>query len=164
MAGVVNQFLAEMDGMTNNNDGVFVLAASNHPWDVDVALRRPGRLDRTLLVLPPDRPARLDILHANVRDRPLEKVDVEWLADKTEDFSGADLVHLCESAAELAIEDSLAAGRTRPIVMGDFKRALKEVRPSVRPWFETAKNYAQFANEGGVYDDLLTYLRARRWL
>ena len=164
MAGVVNQFLAEMDGMTNNNDGVFVLAASNHPWDVDVALRRPGRLDRTLLVLPPDRPARLDILRANVCDRPLEKVDVEWLADKTEDFSGADLVHLCESAAELAIEDSLATGRTRPIVMGDFKRALKEVRPSVRPWFETAKNYAQFANEGGVYDDLLTYLRARRWL
>jgi ATP-dependent 26S proteasome regulatory subunit len=164
MAGVVNQFLAEMDGMTNNNDGVFVLAASNHPWDVDVALRRPGRLDRTLLVLPPDRPARLDILRANVRDRPLEKVDVEWLADKTGDFSGADIVHLCESAAELAIEDSLATGRTRPIVMDDFKRALKEVRPSVRPWFETAKNYAQFANEGGVYDDLLSYLRARRWL
>lgn len=164
MAGVVNQFLAEMDGMTNDNDGVFVLAASNHPWDVDVALRRPGRLDRTLLVLPPDRPARLDILRANVRDRPLEKVDIEWLATKTEDFSGADLVHLCESAAELAIEDSLATGRTRPIVMEDFKRALKEVRPSVRPWFETAKNYAQFANEGGVYDDLLSYLRARRWL
>lgn len=164
MAGVVNQFLAEMDGMANNNEGVFVLAASNHPWDVDVALRRPGRLDRTLLVLPPDRPARLDILRSSVRDRPVENVDVDWLAAKTEDFSGADLVHLSESAAELAMEDSLRSGQTRPIEMADFKRALKEIRPSIRPWFDTAKNYAQFANEGGVYDDLLTYLRARRWL
>lgn len=164
MAGVVNQFLAEMDGMANNNEGVFVLAASNHPWDVDVALRRPGRLDRTLLVLPPDRPARLDILKSNVKDRPLENVDIDWLAAKTEDYSGADLVHLCESAAELAMEDSLRSGQPRPIEMNDFKRALKEIRPSIRPWFDTARNYAQFANEGGVYDDLLTYLRVRRWL
>ena len=164
MAGVVNQFLAEMDGMAHDNEGVFVLAASNHPWDVDVALRRPGRLDRTLLVLPPDRPARLDILKSNLRDRPLEHVDVDWLAAKTEDFSGADLVHLCESAAELAMEDSLRSGQPRPIEMDDFKRSLKEIRPSIRPWFDTAKNYAQFANEGGVYDDLLTYLRVRRWL
>lgn len=164
MAGVVNQFLAEMDGMANDNEGVFVLAASNHPWDVDVALRRPGRLDRTLLVLPPDRPARLDILNSNLKERPLEHVDVDWLAAKTEDYSGADLVHLCESAAELAMEDSLRTGQPRPIEMGDFKRALKEIRPSIRPWFDTAKSYAQFANEGGVYDDLLTYLRVRRWL
>lgn len=164
MAGVVNQFLAEMDGMAHDNEGVFVLAASNHPWDVDVALRRPGRLDRTLLVLPPDRPARLDILKSNLRDRPVENVDADWLAAKTEDYSGADLVHLCESAVELAMEDSLRSGQPRPIEMGDFKQALKDIRPSIRPWFDTAKNYAQFANEGGVYDDLLTYLRVRRWL
>jgi hypothetical protein len=46
--------------------------------------------------------------------------------------------------------------------MDDFKRALREVRPSTRAWLEQAKNYAMFANEDGVYDDLLAYLKARR--
>ena len=160
--GVINQLLAEMDGASGDNDGVFVLAASNHPWDVDVAMRRPGRLDRTVLVLPPDAPARASIVETTMRGRPVEKLDIGWIASKTEDFSGADIVHLCESAVELAMEDSLASGNVRPVRQDDFKRALKEVRPSVRPWFDTARNYALFSNEGGVYDDLLAYLRARR--
>lgn len=65
--GAINQLLAELDGMNQSNDGVFVLAATNHPWDVDTALRRPGRLDRTLLVLPPDAPAREAVLSFHLR-------------------------------------------------------------------------------------------------
>lgn len=160
--GIINQLLSEMDGTGGDNDGVFILAASNHPWDVDVALRRPGRLDRTLLVLPPDQPARDSIVKAGMRGKPVEKLDTAWIASKTEDFSGADVVHLCDSAVEFAMEDSLATGTARPVRMDDFKKALKEVRASVRPWFDTAKNYALFSNEGGVYDDLLAYLRSRR--
>jgi len=160
--GVINQLLSELDGANGDNDGVFVLAASNHPWDVDVAMRRPGRLDRTILVLPPDAPARSAIVEAQMRSRPTEKLDAGWIASKTEDFSGADVVHLCDSAVELAMEDSLTSGNVRPVRMDDFKRALKEIRPSVRPWFDTARNYALFSNEGGVYDDLLSYLRSRK--
>ncbi len=161
---VVNQLLSEMDSLQSDNEGLFVLAATNHPWDVDAALRRPGRLDRTLLVLPPDTAAREAILRARSEGRPLEKIDFGWLANKTEDYSGADLVHVCESAAENAMEESLTTGRIRPIRMDDYKRALKEVRPSVRPWFDTARNYALFANEGGVYDELIDYLRARKMM
>ncbi|HEX7153001.1 MAG TPA: AAA family ATPase [Thermoanaerobaculia bacterium] len=161
---VVNQLLAEMDSVGSENDGVFVLAATNHPWDVDAALRRPGRFDRVLLVLPPDKPARESIVTSNLGTRPSEGIDAAWLASKTEDFSGADLAHLVESAAELAMEESFTTGNARPIGMNDFKRALKELRPSTRTWFETARNYAQFANEGGVYDDLLAYMRSRRLL
>ena len=161
---VVNQLLAEMDSVGSDNEGVFILAATNHPWDLDAALRRPGRLDRTLLVLPPDAPAREAILRLHSDGRPLEGVDFKALASKTEDYSGADLAHLCESAAELALEDSLNAGKVRPISGKDFGRALKDVRPSVRPWFETARNYALYANEGGSYDELLDYLRSRKLL
>lgn len=160
--GIINQMLAEMDSVGANNDGVFVLAATNHPWDVDAALRRPGRLDRTLLVLPPDAPARDSMLRRNMAGRPAQNIDYGWIAGKTEDFSGADVAHLCESATEFALDDSLTTGNTRPVRMDDFKRALKEIRPSVRPWFDTARNYALYANEGGVYDELLDYLRARR--
>lgn len=158
----VNQLLAELDSVGNDNQGVFVLAATNHPWDVDTALRRPGRLDRTLLVLPPDMPARETIMRYHLSTKPTEELDLPWLASKTEGYSGADLAHLCESAAELAMEDSMTTGNPRPVRQADFKNALKDVKPSTRPWFETARNYAMFSNEGGTYDELLDYLRAAR--
>jgi SpoVK/Ycf46/Vps4 family AAA+-type ATPase len=101
--GTVNQLLSEMDGLSNNNDGVFVLGATNHPWDVDVALRRPGRFDRMLLVLPPDELAREAILRYHLRDRPIANVDARKLARKTDGFSGADLAYVCETAAERAL-------------------------------------------------------------
>ena len=160
---VVNQLLAELDSVGADNSGVFVLAATNHPWDVDTALRRPGRFDRMLLVLPPDKAAREAILRYHMRDRPAAGVDYALLATKTNLFSGADLAHLCESATDLALEDSISAGSIRPVGMSDFTRALKEVRPSTRPWFDTARNYAMFANEGGLYDDLLTFMRENKF-
>ncbi len=155
----VVSLLAELDGLDGNNEGVFVLAATNHPWDVDAALRRPGRLDRMVLVLPPDAPAREAILRMNLEGRPAGEVDTAWLAGKTNEFSGADLAHLCESAAEFALEESLETGQVRQLTTEDFKRALRDVRPSVRAWFDTAKNYAMFANEGGMYDELLGYIK-----
>jgi AAA+ superfamily predicted ATPase len=161
---VVNQLLAEMDSVNADNEGIFVLAATNHPWDVDTALRRPGRLDRTLLVLPPDTAARHAILLLRSRQRPIDKLDFKWLAEKSAEFSGADLVHWFESAAELAMDDSLTSGRARPIEMNDFKKAMKEIKPSTRAWFEVARNYAMFANDGGTYDELLDYLRAHKLL
>lgn len=159
---VINQLLAEMDSIGSNNRSVFILAATNHPWDVDSALRRPGRLDRTLLVLPPDREARRFLFERSLKSRPVQGVDIDGLIAQTEGFSGADIVHLCESAVELAMEESLTSGETRPVKQGDFKKALKEVKASTTAWLETAKNYALFANEGGAYDELLTYLRTRR--
>jgi SpoVK/Ycf46/Vps4 family AAA+-type ATPase len=163
--GAINQLLTELDGIDQHNDGVFVLAATNHPWDVDTALRRPGRLDRTVLVLPPDKPARQYILDMNLRGRPTDaSVDTGKIAGNMNEFSGADVAHLVESAAEFAIEDSLAAGKARSITMSDFTRALREVKPSTRPWFDIAKNYALFSNDGGVYDDLLEHLKQLRIL
>jgi SpoVK/Ycf46/Vps4 family AAA+-type ATPase len=162
--GTVNQLLSEMDGLSSNNDGVFVLGATNHPWDVDVALRRPGRFDRMLLVLPPDKPAREAIVRYHLRDRPIANVDAGKVARKTDGFSGADLAHLCETAAEFALLDSARTGNPRMIGMGDLEAALTQIRPSVGPWLETARNVAQFANSDGTYDDLLAYLRARRLL
>jgi AAA+ superfamily predicted ATPase len=161
---VVNQLLAEMDGVDGGNDGVFVLGATNHPWDVDAALLRPGRFDRMALVLPPDHAARVAILGHHLKGKPVNGVDVERLASRTEDFSGADLAHLCDSAVEYALEESLAGAAIRSVTARDFDRALTEVRPSTRPWFETARNFVLFANSGGIYDELQAYMRARKLL
>jgi SpoVK/Ycf46/Vps4 family AAA+-type ATPase len=162
---VVNQLLAELDGIHGDeNEGVFVLGATNHPWDVDAALARPGRFDRRILVLPPDDAAREAILGYHLRGRPAAGLDVRSIAARTASFSGADLAHLCESAAEIAMEASAQNGATRPITAADVQLALKDVRPTTRPWFETARNYALFANEGGIYDDLLAYMRSHKML
>jgi SpoVK/Ycf46/Vps4 family AAA+-type ATPase len=159
---VVVQLLTELDGIGSDNDGVFVLAATNQPWDVDAALRRPGRLDRTLVVLPPDEPARARILEVHLRSRPVEPIDVRKLAAATDGYSGADLSLVCESAAEYAIEDSLKTGRARPINADDLRRSINAVTPSTRAWFDLARNFVTFANQTGEYDDLYQYMRQHK--
>ncbi|MFD9289438.1 ATP-binding protein [Streptomyces sp. NPDC060030] len=165
MRNTVNQLLSELDGIDSAaNEGVFVLAATNVPWDVDNALRRPGRLDRTILVLPPDRTAREAILRHHLGERPIENIDLGKLAKITDGLSGADLAHLCEAAAERALLDSVRTGTVRMIGMKDLLAAADDVVPSAEPWFASARNVAMFANEGGMYDDLVAYLKKRRKL
>jgi AAA+ superfamily predicted ATPase len=162
MRSAVNQLLLELDDVASNNSGVFLLAATNHPWDVDSALRRPGRFDRTLLVLPPDGPAREGVFRYHLRDRPVAGVSLGKLAKLTDGYSGADIAHICETAAERALLDSVRTGEPRMIGQGDLETAITEVRPSLGTWFDTARNVALFANEGGAYDDLAAYLRKRK--
>ncbi|MBM7171210.1 ATP-binding protein [Streptomyces sp. G44] len=165
LRNTVNQLLTELDGIDSAaNEGVFVLAATNAPWDVDVALRRPGRLDRTLLVLPPDAPARESILRYHLNERPVENVDLGKLVKITDGLSGADLAHLCESAAERALLDSARTGTVRMIGTHDLLAAAKQIVPSTEPWFASARNVAMYANDGGTYDDLVTYLKKKRKL
>jgi SpoVK/Ycf46/Vps4 family AAA+-type ATPase len=161
---VVNQLLAELDGAQADNEGVFVLAATNHPWDVDTALRRPGRLDRTLLVLPPDEPARAAILRNALEQRPIREVDVAKLARRTDSYSGADLVHVVETAAESALGESVRTGEMHPITQRQLEQAVAATPASTRAWFAIAHNYALYANEGGQYDDLLAYIRTHKLL
>ena len=164
MRSAVNQLLLELDDVTGGNEGVFVLAATNHPWDVDSALRRPGRLDRTLLVLPPDEQAREAVFRYHLRERPVAGIELASLAARTDGFSAADIAHICESAAELALLDSARTGQIRMIGQDDLLAAVGQVRPSLGPWFDSARNVALFANEGGSYDDLAAYLKKRKML
>jgi SpoVK/Ycf46/Vps4 family AAA+-type ATPase len=157
-AKLVSQFLSEMDGFAQNNSGVLILGATNVPWAVDPAFRRPGRFDRLQFIPPPDRTARESILKLQMRDRPAEAIDYGLLATRTQGFSGADLEHLVESAAKLAIEASLEKGREEPVQMPHFKAALDDVRPTTLEWLTTARNYARYANEGGQYDDVLKFI------
>jgi AAA+ superfamily predicted ATPase len=162
MRSAVNQLLLELDDVDGGNDGVFLLAATNHPWDVDSALRRPGRFDRTLLVLPPDNAAREAIFRYHLRDRPVAGVNLGRLSKLTDGYSGADIAHICETASERALMDSISRGEARMIGQPDLEAASAEVKPSLGAWFDTARNVALFANEGGAYDDLADYLKKRR--
>ena len=160
----VNQLLSELDGMGSDNVNVFVLGATNHPWDIDPALRRPGRFDRTLLVLPPDAAAREVIFRTHLQERPIASIDLRRLAALSDGFSGADIAHVCETAAERAMIDALRGSELRMIEMRDLEAALREVRPSLGAWFELARNVVTFAGGDGSYDELRAYMRQRRLL
>jgi SpoVK/Ycf46/Vps4 family AAA+-type ATPase len=164
MRTTVNQLLAELDGTGASNEGVYVIGATNHPWDVDPALRRPGRFGHMLLVPPPDAEAREAIFRTHLRDRPVEGIDLSKAARRTAGFSGADIAQICESAAEQALADSLRTGQVRRISMGDLEDAISNARPSTGSWFDAARNVVMFANEGGSYDALREYMKKNRLL
>ena len=160
---VIAQLLTELDGAMTDNEGVFVLGATNAPWDIDAALKRPGRFDRSLLVLPPDEAARAAILRHHLTDRPqAADIDLAMIAARSDGFSGADLAHVCESATEFALSDAISSGNARPINQADLLHALRDIRSSLGEWFSMARNFAMFQNEGGGFDDLLDYMRKHR--
>lgn len=155
----INQFLMELDGVNESNEGVLILAATNAPWHLDAAFRRPGRFDRVVFVPPPDAKARAEILRILLRGKPLESIDYEHVARKTDKFSGADLTAIVDRAVETKLEQALKEGVPKPITTKDLENAAKAVKPSTQEWFATAKNYALYSNQGGAYDDILKFMK-----
>lgn len=164
MRGVVVALLEELDGVASDNEGVFVLAATNQPWDVDPALRRPGRLDRTVLVLPPDEEARRAIFRHHLARRPVEGVDLTELAALTDGYSGADIAYVCEVASENALLESARTGTARLIGMDDLRHGVAQTTSSTGPWLEAARNVVRFGDDDGTFTQLRDYLKSVRRL
>lgn len=159
---LINQFLTEMDGIQSSNEGVLILGATNAPWHLDAAFRRPGRFDRIIFIQPPDASAREWILNILLRDKPVKNVDTKTIAKKAEDFSGADLKGLVDFVIEEKLRESFERGSLTPIENNDLLKGLKDIKPSTREWFTTARNYALYSNESGIYDEILNYLKIKK--
>lgn len=156
---IINQFLNELDGVSADNEGVLILAATNAPWHLDGAFRRPGRFDRILFVPPPDLPARAAILRLLLKGKPVDEVDFDGVAKKTDHYSGADLKAIVDLAVESRLREAMKSGKIRPVGTRDLLDAAKRHRPTTRDWFASARNYALYANQSGLYDDVLAYLK-----
>jgi len=140
---VVAQLLALMDGL-NARGKVVVIAATNIPNSIDIALRRPGRFDREIEIGIPGKQGRLDVLKIHTRSMPLAKnVNLKEIADKTYGFVGADLAALTKEAAMIVLRRILPDLKLKEkniipkevleklkITKKDFARALSIVRPS----------------------------------
>ncbi|HLL80609.1 MAG TPA: ATP-dependent zinc metalloprotease FtsH [Ktedonobacteraceae bacterium] len=130
----LNQLLVEMDGF-DTRQAVVVIAATNRPDGLDIALLRPGRFDRRVTVERPDWNGRLAILKIHSRDVPLAKdVDLITIARATPGMVGADLANLVNEAALLAARrnldavtqqcfdealDKILIGAERPLVLSE---------------------------------------------
>ena len=151
-----------MDGVENNNDGILIIGATNSPWDLDSALRRPGRFDRIIFVPPPDQESREVILKLKLEDKPIATVDYSSIASKTSGFSGADLEAVIDVAIENILEKALETGNAPLIQTSDLINALGLRNPSTRDWFNTVKNYTTFSNKSGLYDDVVKYMKQNK--
>ncbi len=159
---LINQFLNELDGVKNSNDGVLILGATNAPWHLDGAFRRPGRFDRIIFVHPPDLDSRESILKIQLEGKPVSAIDYKTIAKKTEEFSGADLMSVIDRAVEDKLREAIKSGNPHPIETRDLLKSALEVKPSTKEWFTTARNYALYSNESGSYDDILEYLKIKK--
>jgi SpoVK/Ycf46/Vps4 family AAA+-type ATPase len=158
MRPVVDQLLAEMEGIDTSTQKLLIIGATNMPWDVDPAFKRPGRFDKLIFVSPPDLQAREAIFGLKLADKPSENISLVELAKQTELYSGADIENVVEIATENVIAEIMKTGVERPIQMRDLMEVVKSTKPSTVEWLRTIKNYVKYANQGGLYDEVQGYL------
>ncbi|MGK3959391.1 AAA family ATPase [Sorangium sp. So ce118] len=158
---LVDQLLQELDAIGSENKGLLVLGATNAPWDVDDALKRPGRFDRTVFVPPPDEEARRSILEIAMAGRPADRLDLKKIARATPLWSGADLRAMVDQAFDRVIEEALDTGEEPPLRMKHLEAVLAEQRPSTLEWLARARNYVEFANQSEQYKDVALFLKSR---
>ena len=134
---VISQLLTEMDGLESLHN-VIVMAATNRPDMIDPALLRPGRFDRLVYIPPPDLEARKEILRIHTKDRPVaDDVDLDKLATKMENYTGAEIAAVANEAVMLAIRDIVLGGgdvddegvRDLKVGMKYFEKAMESVQP-----------------------------------
>lgn len=156
---LVNQLLLELDGIQAANSGIFVIGATNTPWYIDSALRRPGRFNHMMFVHPPGEPEREKIIGLKLANKPVGKLDLQQIAKLSKHFSGADLEQLVRDSVERALERTLETGDIQPIEQNDLLQAVKKRKATTLEWFATAKNYATFSDKNGEYEGILTYMK-----
>ncbi len=125
---VLNQLLAEMDGLEDLND-VLVIGATNRPDMLDTALLRPGRFDKILLVNAPEEEGRLQILKIHTSKMPLAKdINLNEFAKETTGYTGADLEAVVREAAYFALREDM---NSKQVKKKHFTEAMKKIKPSV---------------------------------
>lgn len=159
---IVNEFLAQLDGFGSDNQDVLILAATNMPWDVDSALKRPGRFSRQVFVPPPDEAARARIVELKLSGVPHDAIDSRAIAAMTHHFSGADIEGLVELAKDYVLEEHLAQNVERGIQQQDLQKAARAANASTLDWLRTARNLVKYAGADDTYGEVGRYLKTHK--
>lgn len=147
MQRVVPQILAELEGFdSDTRPPLLFVGATNEPWALDPAVLRPGRFDEKIYVPLPDKPARKKILEMNLIGKPIEDdVDLDYLAETLDGYSGADIRNICDKAAAAVFLEAIKQDRDRKITMADLTAVIAKVKPSVSP--KQLERFEKFRDE-----------------
>jgi transitional endoplasmic reticulum ATPase len=152
----VAQLLTEMNGVGTKNDQILLIAATNEPWSIDLALKREGRFGQTVLVPHPDFESRKQIFQIALKDKPVAlDVRIEALADVTEGYSGADIGAIVNIATEQAMQRYFATKYLQDITLADLLFAIDQVKPRVRQWYAKANKIITERNEEDGFEELV---------
>jgi SpoVK/Ycf46/Vps4 family AAA+-type ATPase len=153
---LISQLLTELDGITSRNENVMVLGATNAPWDVDFALRRPGRLGNLLFIPPPDLASRVEILKLYLARKPFvsDDIDVALLAEKTVKYSADSIRQIVENAAAIPWREAINGGEQRPLSMRDLEESLSSIGPDLAEWEKLVNRYEEFAKQSNQKTDI----------
>jgi ATP-dependent 26S proteasome regulatory subunit len=161
---VVNEFLAQLDGIDSHNDQILILSASNMPWDIDPAMKRPGRFSRQIFVPPPDAAAREEMLRLKLQGVPCDEISFSNIARISDNYSGADIDGVIDHAKEFVLMDILETGVERNLTQDDLLKAIREYHPSTLEWLKTARNLVKYAGADDSYRDVEKYLKSEKML
>ncbi len=152
MRMAVNQFLQELDGVEANPEGIFVIGATNQPWDIDPALKRSKRFGEAIYVPPPNYASRKAAFIYNTRKMPLGRIDFGRLARATMGFSQADVAEICDKTALIPAAEEDMTGKKRKISEGDFIRMIKTHGGTLDEWYAMAKKDVISKTETQIID------------
>jgi transitional endoplasmic reticulum ATPase len=157
---LVNELLIQLDGLEGPKERVLTLAATNAPWAVDPALRRPGRFSKMLFIPPPDLKARQEIFRIQTRNRPINNdVDFKELAKFTKGYSSADIYQICEEAADIPLREAIKGKEPRKININDFKQVIKRRKSSLTSWIKSAKSQISRDMEEEIFEELTKIIK-----
>ena len=164
---LVSEVLAQMDGLESKGSPLscLVLAATNRPWDVDVALRRSGRFDVTIFIPHPDFEARQRIFELNLQDKPVSKsVSLGQLARMTEGYASAEIADICQRAARIPLRERISQRRPRrELAMSDFEQVLRTKKTVLASWYRKATKELESRGEADMFGDLVQAARDYRY-
>jgi transitional endoplasmic reticulum ATPase len=146
---LISQLLIELDGLNSRNDNVMVLGATNAPWDVDFALRRPGRLGNLVFVPPPSAEERAAIFGLYLKQKPFvaEDLDLAELALLSEHHSADSIRQVVENAAAIPWRNAIETGDAQPLAMEHLRQALQQAAPDLVEWEKLVSRYQEFASK-----------------
>jgi SpoVK/Ycf46/Vps4 family AAA+-type ATPase len=138
--GIVNALLNELDGIEKNSKGLFIIAATNRPHDIDTAVRRPGRIGDSVYIPPPSFQERIGVFKYHLSKMKIAKnINYSRISRATELYSQADLKKICDDAADIPILREHHTGKEGEITTYNLLTAISKTKSSIDPWFMDAR-------------------------
>ncbi|MBI4147965.1 ATP-binding protein [Candidatus Woesearchaeota archaeon] len=151
----VSQLLTELDGVGSKNQRLLVIAATNLPWEIDLALRRDGRFGTAIFIPPPDASARKEMLQMMLKSCPTQGIEYDELMRLTDGFSGAEMKGLVDRSIEMPLKEFIQTNRLRPVAHSDVLASLKKIHPASKKWFGDAKRRLQEFADDPLYNEMM---------
>ena len=127
-------------------------------------MKRPGRFSRQIFIPPPDTMAREEMLRLKLEEVPCDAVNYRYIAQQTDNCSGADIDGIIDLAKESALMDILESGEERNLKQEDLFQAVNKYHPSTIEWLKTTRNLVRYAGTNDSYRDVEKYLKRKKLL